>query len=51
MKQITLRSQSPPTKLVESDTQNALTTNPSVDWTDFAGLSWIFLDHSFEDYT
>lgn len=52
MKQITLhpKNQSLSSKLVESDTKNALTTNPSVDWTDFAGLSWIFLEHSFEDY-
>ncbi|MGY5148288.1 MAG: hypothetical protein ACW9W4_09860 [Candidatus Nitrosopumilus sp. bin_7KS] len=50
MKQITMQPQTQPAKLVESDAKNALTTNPSVDWTDFAGLSWIFLDHSFEDY-
>ena len=50
MKQITLRPQNQTSELVESDTKNALPTNPSVDWTDFAGLSWIFLEHSFKDY-
>jgi len=43
-------SQNLPSILVESDTKNALPTNSSVDWTGFAGLSWIFLEHSFEDY-
>lgn len=52
MKQITLHpeNQTVPSKLVESDAKNIITINPSVEWTDFAGLSWIFLEHSFEDY-
>lgn len=50
MKQITVSTQSQPSKLVQSEAKNALATNSSVEWTDFAGLSWIFLEHSFEDY-
>ena len=38
------------TDLVESDAKNAPLTNTSFDWTELAGLSWIFQEHSFDDY-
>ncbi len=36
--------------LVEGDAKNASLTKSSFDWTELAGLSWIFREHSFEDY-
>ena len=36
--------------LVEGDAKNVSLTKLSFDWTELAGLSWIFREHSFDDY-
>ncbi|WP_182126624.1 hypothetical protein [Nitrosopumilus sp. b2] len=52
MKQVTLNIQRPDQSLslVGSDVKNALPTSTYCNWTELAGLSWIFVDDDLKNY-